>query len=219
MTHNQTNIFVYGNNTIDLISVINGFISASLSGVRIVRNIKEIERVSDIPKHSILIYIPTSFDQEEYLRLSSINGLNIYTVSNDQFSNVPIDINQYTVSELITKIENGAFNYNSLSQGYFLIKINNKLKRVEFDEIDYFESDGKYLYIHTGDRKYISRSSIKDILSKLPSYFLRVHLSFIVNLRNIKHLNIKDNKIQLSVDQVPFSRKYKPDLMSCFEIL
>ena len=75
---------------------------------------------------------------------------------------------------------------------------------VDFDEINYIESEGNYLNIFCDSRKLLSRQSLDSILEELDrDMFFKIHRSYIVNLKKItmyskKEVNIKDLAIPIS---------------------
>lgn len=57
------------------------------------------------------------------------------------------------------------------------------------DQVHLVEADGNYCRIHTPDKKFYLLMSLKAVLKRFPSPdFLRVHKSFVVNLRHVKSL-------------------------------
>ncbi len=101
-----------------------------------------------------------------------------------------------------------------------LIKISSQLKKEELSfypsQFLYAESDGNYVvfYLETDNklRKQVLRNSISNIerqLSAIP-YFLRIHRSFIVNLKKVKNKqgNILGYQLKLSGSgfKIPVSR-------------
>jgi two-component system LytT family response regulator len=57
------------------------------------------------------------------------------------------------------------------------------------ETIEYIESDGNYVTIHTRDSKYISRDTIKRLAAELAHLgFVRIERSLLVNIRAVLHL-------------------------------
>lgn len=88
------------------------------------------------------------------------------------------------------------------------VKVGDRVIFVRLDEISYFQADEKYVSLVTKHAKsYILDSSLKKLEDKLPSYFIRVHKSHIVNkhlLKEIrKHFN---NRFVLIMDDYNQSR-------------
>ena len=97
------------------------------------------------------------------------------------------------------------------------VKSGEKVQLVRVGQINYIESAGNYVYIHTSDQKFLLRESMKRLEEKLdPNLFARVHRSTIVNLDCIESLEPTfhgDFTISLSQGiQVPLSRNFRAAL-------
>lgn len=99
-----------------------------------------------------------------------------------------------------------------------LIKINDRYKRIRLESIEYVKADGKYVSIHLNNRHYSLRSTLKGIKLLLPNCFVRTHSSFIVNVNKIESIHILEQNIELINSNIPFSRKYKGDLLKRFHL-
>ncbi len=81
--------------------------------------------------------------------------------------------------------------------------------RIDSENIEYIESYGHYLLIHTESATFKVREKISDILEKLePLGFIRVHKSYIINK---VYINAKSsNEINMiSGVSIPIGNKYK----------
>jgi DNA-binding LytR/AlgR family response regulator len=59
----------------------------------------------------------------------------------------------------------------------------------------------------TNRKSLLLRITMKDLISKLPSSeFVRVHRSYIINIRNI--VSIRNKKIQLKQVEIPIGQSY-----------
>ncbi|MBE6843846.1 MAG: response regulator transcription factor [Ruminococcus sp.] len=76
---------------------------------------------------------------------------------------------------------------------YFRCKIGKIHHNISYDTILYFESDNKIVKIHTVDSVLDYYTKLSDIENVAPSFFLRIHKSYIINPRYI---------LQHSVDSV-----------------
>lgn len=81
--------------------------------------------------------------------------------------------------------------------------------RIDSENIEYIESYGHYLLIHTESAIFKIREKISDVLEKLePLGFIRVHKSYIINKAYIKSKN--SNEINMiSGISIPIGNKYK----------
>jgi len=76
----------------------------------------------------------------------------------------------------------------------FPVKIGDRILLFGYDVISHFEADDKYVALHTVDgKKYLTDHTLTNLLQKLPSNFIRVQKSFIINKDKIneiyKHFN------------------------------
>lgn len=93
------------------------------------------------------------------------------------------------------------------SAAFTFVKVDNKLVKVIFDEVRYVEALGDYVHIVTGQSKLIVYSTMKAVEEKFPdTLFVRVHRSFIVNLRRVQA--IEDNTIIIDNKHIPIGQTY-----------
>lgn len=81
-------------------------------------------------------------------------------------------------------------------------------------EIDWIESDGNYVRIHSGEENYMLRETMKNMEDKLDSdTFFRIHRSTIVNIDKVKELEQwfhGDYKVIMKTgEELTMSRNYK----------
>ncbi len=95
---------------------------------------------------------------------------------------------------------------------FFFIKVDNKLVKVEYDEVLYVEALQNYVLIHTPAKKYMTYLTFKAIEEYLPSdKFLKVHKSYIVAASKID--SIEGNDIRIGDEHIPVSRNQKEEVM------
>ncbi|MDB5278688.1 MAG: DNA-binding response regulator [Ferruginibacter sp.] len=92
------------------------------------------------------------------------------------------------------------------------IKSNGKLIRLNYDDILYIESLGDYVKYCTFDKKYVTHSTLKAVEEKMnKGCFMKVHRSYIVNLRKIN--NIEDYTLYIGDSVIPISKMLKTEVM------
>lgn len=100
---------------------------------------------------------------------------------------------------------------NGKKDGLF-IKSGSELVQVNQEEILLVEALGNYVILHTPKKKLTVHTTMKEMEEKLSnSNFVRVHRSFIVNLKKIDA--IKDNEIKISDKRISIGKIYKEDLV------
>lgn len=92
-----------------------------------------------------------------------------------------------------------------------------KIVPLEVDIIEYLESDGNYVLIHTADHRYALKQSLGDLQAKLDNrQFVRIHRSYVVNKRKIREMYPKSHgdlfAVLKSGRKVPVSRRYRDQL-------
>lgn len=83
-------------------------------------------------------------------------------------------------------------------QGRFLdrlvIKNHDHISFLAVDDIDWIESAGDYVYVHSSSSKHIIRRTMRDLENKIdPEKFVRIHRSTIVNVEKIKSLRSNEH--------------------------
>jgi len=88
---------------------------------------------------------------------------------------------------------------------FLLIKENNTNLKLAYDEILYIESNSNYINIFTKTKKIITRQSLEWAELELPdNQFMRIHRSFIVNIRAVQKTSSK--AVFIGEIEVPISR-------------
>ncbi|MEI6175218.1 MAG: LytTR family DNA-binding domain-containing protein [Bacteroidota bacterium] len=97
---------------------------------------------------------------------------------------------------------------------HLFVKSDYKLIRIELDDIKFIESQHEYIKIHlTNSAPVMTQLSLKAIEEQLPSdRFMRVHRSFIVNLKKISVVErnriVFDGKVYIPVSE-QFKEKFQ----------
>lgn len=104
------------------------------------------------------------------------------------------------------------------SNNDFYVNIDRRLIKIDLPSIYLIEAKGDYINIKTEDKNYTVHSTLKKIEEKLPeSLFLKVHRSYIINIKKI--IDIEDNSVLIKKDVVPVSRSKRPELMKRLDLL
>ena len=92
-------------------------------------------------------------------------------------------------------------------------KTEHRVVKVKVADISYVEGMGEYLKIYVGDNKpLVVLLSMKRIEERLPSWFMRIHRSYIVNLHKINEVN--KNRVILDADTfLPIGDSYRENFM------
>lgn len=97
---------------------------------------------------------------------------------------------------------------------YFFVKSDYKLVKIDTDQVMYIEGLKDYVKIHINNapKPVLTLMSLKTLESQLPpDRFIRIHRSFIINVRHIT--GIERNLVHMPNIQIPMSDSYKNQLM------
>ncbi len=107
-------------------------------------------------------------------------------------------------------------NQTTPKSNHIFIRAEYSLVKIAFDEIVYIEGLADYLKIHlTQGKPVITRMTMKSILEKLPTTFIRVHRSFIVPINRIER--VRNKTIHLAGVQIPIGSSYLEDFEKAFK--
>ena len=91
---------------------------------------------------------------------------------------------------------------------HFFVRSDRKMVKIALNELEYVESLGDYLKLHLSNEIIITRETITELETKLPTEkFMRIHRSFIVSLAHIK--SYTKEQVELSKQSLTISRSYQ----------
>ncbi len=93
------------------------------------------------------------------------------------------------------------------------VKVDNKIIKLNLNNILFIEARGDYVVINTENKKHIVYTTMSAIDQKLPSdQFLRIHRSFIINLKKIEL--IEDDSVLMQDKYIPIGGSYQSKFYS-----
>lgn len=131
------------------------------------------------------------------------------------FQNRPFDFLVKPITEpKICTVLNEYFHVFSTQARYFSCVVERRKMQIAVSEILYFESLRNRLRVVTGEREMMVYTKLSDVLAEqFAREFLRIHQSFLVNLRHI--VRFQFTEISLTNGAVlPVSRTYRNEVRS-----
>lgn len=125
--------------------------------------------------------------------------------------------------DLYTSIELAIANFNATSTtsinavDSIFVKDNEHYVRVDLGSILYLKSDGNYTDVVTSEKTYIVRGTVKETLSELDERFMRIHKSYVVQVKMINAVG--PTSVVMKGEELPLGKMYKDDLVSRLKIL
>ncbi len=114
-------------------------------------------------------------------------------------------------SDLIASVEIALRQSASKHVPKILVKDEDYSVSLSLSEINYIESEGNYLLFHTDHKTYKLRSTIKQVLEKLPAHlFVQIHRAYVVNSAKIEKFKIAT--VVIKSREIPVSKNYADDI-------
>lgn len=117
------------------------------------------------------------------------------------------------IKKIESRIKNKQIGKITYADEVLNIKMNRKNYRIPFKDILYLESNRNNVLIFTVDQEYKCVDTLKNIISKLPANFVRIHRSFLVNKNFVKNYN--KQIIRVGLKNLPVGSKYS-NTIDCF---
>ncbi|GAE83601.1 two-component system LytT family response regulator [Bacteroides reticulotermitis] len=97
-----------------------------------------------------------------------------------------------------------------IKDGSLFVKSDYKVIRLDIDKVKYIEGMSEYIriFIEGEEKPVMTLSSLQKMEERLPSYFMRIHRSYIVNLRKITEIS----RLRIIFDKntyIPVGENYK----------
>ena len=129
------------------------------------------------------------------------------TVIANAFINIVFDYLEM-VEDLKTQVANKNMHENEM----LIVRSERQNRKIPVDSIVFVESMSDYIIIRTRDnQKIMTRERISRIEKKLPSQFMRIHRSFIVNLNSV--ISFTHENVMVQDLYLPISRTYKKNVL------
>lgn len=105
-----------------------------------------------------------------------------------------------------------------VSGNYIFFKVKNQLKKVQLDDILFFEAYDNYSFLHTAEDKFLIGSSLKAVETKLAEHdFIRTHRGTVVNIKSVE--GIQEDVILMGKHQLPIGKTYREAFMKRIQTL
>jgi len=153
--------------------------------------------------HKPSVILTTAF--ADYALESYEHGVSDYLLKPIRFSRFAKAVNR--VVEQITQVSKSDAPAVTPARGFISIKDDKALHKINLADIEYIQALGNYLKIHLATQMLTTRLTMQDLASRLPSSFLRVHKSYIVNVARVQKL--VGNEIILATGRVPVGETYR----------
>lgn len=179
-------------------------IKGDMTGTDIGKSIKHL----NIP----IIFI-TGFNDKDHFKAAQEANMNAYLIK------PPNQLTLQSTIESVIKsmdLEQGGLGTieDKFLENTLFVKKKSTFHKINFENVQCIEADGKYSVLYVDDDKFISKYSLTDIVKILPgNKFMRIHRSFILNLDFLVEFDPSMSTVRIKRGkELPISRKYREEL-------
>ncbi len=102
---------------------------------------------------------------------------------------------------------------------HFFFKVGEVYKHIAIEEIAFFSTKGKMTFARVNKRNFPTNVQLKTLEDELYPQFLRIHKSYLINVKMIDSINLKDSLIEIAEERLPIGYAYRKDFMNRLKIL
>lgn len=101
---------------------------------------------------------------------------------------------------------------NSNERDFMIVKSDNRLNKVNYNDIIYIEGLKEYVRFHLkSGKRLVTLVSLKKMEEELPSNFMRIHRSFIVNKNMV--ISLYGNMVEIDNKRLDIGKTYKEKVL------
>ncbi len=109
-------------------------------------------------------------------------------------------------------------NFQDYDGEHIFVKSNLKKRKIYINEIKWIEALGDYVKLITNTKSFVILSTMKAFENELPKgLFLRIHKSYIVNLKKVERYDSKH--VEIEKMKLPLSRTRKIQLSQALDVI
>lgn len=109
-------------------------------------------------------------------------------------------------------------NFQDYDGDHIFVKSNLKKRKIYINEIKWIEALGDYVKLITNNKSFVILSTMKAFENELPKgLFLRIHKSYIVNLKKVERYNSRH--VEIEKTKLPLSRTRKTQLSQALDVI
>jgi len=167
----------------------------ALIDIHLGKGLNGIEISEEFKKLKIPVIFITAFPSDEIYNESLHNDESYFLVK-------PFD--KFTLSSVLDKIDK---NRESSS---FILKDNNQLIKMEWNNLLYIEVEGNYCIYHFINKRIAIKNSLTKILKEniKNNPLIQINRNFVVNKFKISKINTKESSIEIAGIIIPVGSKY-----------
>lgn len=184
-----------------------------------------IEFVEEVRQHfPIPVIYVTSLQDPETLKRAQMTLPQAYLIKPVNYTNmtklqsaIELSLFRFARAQTASGPDSEVFNWKEdmmIGESFF-VKVGDQLRKVSTASIEYFQvASEKYCDLFTEGHKFSMRTSLSALISRLPGvHFVRVHRTYIINLKYLISINERDHTLRVGDHEIPIGKTYRGELM------
>jgi DNA-binding LytR/AlgR family response regulator len=172
------------------------FLDIEMNGMNGIETAKQIRDINDI---AVIIFV---------------TGFTDYVFNGYEVRALNYVLKPYKEEKIVDILSQALKQIDSIQNKFLMIQLNRNIYRIYFHDIIYFISDKRKLIVVTDENTYEFYGKLDDIEKEVPSFFIRIHQRYLVNLNFVSC--VEDNELEIKGQKLPISRSKYQDLMIAF---
>ena len=160
-----------------------------------------------------LIFITKYIDHAFYQAINALDSTVILNTPIHKFALLS------AIETLKMKVEHTSVNQSSSDESIF-IKTGTMIEKIFLSDIYAIVSDGNYSEILTSDRKYLKRSSLREMKTKfLSKGFTQINKSTIIQIHAIRNIDLSTNQVYVNEQIYVLGRSFRRKVIEELDLL
>lgn len=131
-----------------------------------------------------------------------------------------LTLQRIAVEQEATTTNSDSEDHISTMDDRLFIRHKNQLVKVLLTDIQYAEADRSYCKIYTEKQTYLLSVPLRNLESQLPSLsFIRVHRSFVVNMKKVDAISEYHEYLTIQSHQIPIARRSKEEVVKRLKMI
>ena len=198
--HDAPTAIAFINNTPSItVIVVDIHLKGEMTGIELVKHIQ--------PPNLPVVFITQDKTDELYDKAKE----------NGNFSYLVKPFHKFTLGSVIYLLLSTQPLHDEESEKLLSVRIGNKREIIDPVAILWIESSRNHCTLHTATKSYIIRKSLRGVMELLPpNEFMCIHKSFVVQLSEVRRIELKEKSVFVRDIPLPLGRNYIKDVRSKF---
>lgn len=106
----------------------------------------------------------------------------------------------------------------SIINDYLLVRHTKGIVKINIHDVIFINVDGKYLELNASNKKYLIRSTLNSFMGRLPSNFIKVNQTYIVNIDYMTAIHPEKSVLFLNDLAISYTRLYRKNLFNAISV-